>query len=124
VIVGKRELSFVLNYWEVHKIGGKIILFGKKRKSIYCLVIIGRFENSRIKLQCLMQLFPLSRPCQFQKKQTNKTVSWFDSSVSGSGRFFFSFVFCKFFVMVLIKVLLHCFVADKWHSMCEKTEVS
>lgn len=87
----EKELSFVLNYWEVQKIGGKIIVFGKKRKSIYCRVIIGRFEKSGVKLQCLMQVFPLSCPCQFQKKQTNKTVSWFDSSVSGSGRFFLFF---------------------------------
>ena len=32
----------------------------------------------------------------------------------------FSFSCCKIFVMVMIKVLLHCRVADKWHSVCEK----
>ena len=34
--------------------------------------------------------------------------------------FIFSFSCCKIFVMVVIKVLLHCRVADKWHSVCEK----
>ena len=32
----------------------------------------------------------------------------------------FSFSCCKIFVMVVMKVLLHCRVADKWHSVCEK----
>ena len=32
----------------------------------------------------------------------------------------FSFSCCKISVMVVIKVLLHCRVADKWHSVCEK----
>ena len=34
--------------------------------------------------------------------------------------FIFSFSCCKIFVMVVMKVLLHCRVADKWHSVCEK----
>ena len=34
--------------------------------------------------------------------------------------FIFSFSCCKIFLMVMIKVLLHCRVADKWHSVCEK----
>ena len=56
------------------------------------------------------------------RKKEKKSVSSFDSSISGSGWFFciFSFSCCKIFVMVVIKVLLNCRVADKWHSVCEK----
>ena len=56
------------------------------------------------------------------KKHTNKNkrCELFDSSVSVSGRFFvfLSFVCCKIFVTVVIKVLSLCCVADKWHSVC------
>ena len=59
--------------------------------------------------------------CQFSKKK--KGLSYFDSSVSGSETFFYLkkilFVCCNIFVMVVIAVLLHCCVADKWHSVCE-----
>ena len=55
--------------------------------------------------------------CQFKK-----IVRYIDYSALNSGRVFLFLLlfFCKIFVMVVIKVLLHCCVADKWHSVCEK----
>ena len=62
-----------------------------------------------------------------KKKNTNnnKRCELFDSSVSVSGRVFvfLSFVCCKIFVTVVIKVLSLCFVADKWHSVCAEQAI-
>ena len=52
-------------------------------------------------------------------------LDWLVDSVLSPGRFFYFFlVYCKIFVMVVIKMLLHCCVVDKWHSVCEKENTS
>ena len=70
---------------------------------------------------CYSVLF-LAKQCNsvFSTSSPLQVQSQTDYSVLSSGRFFYIFlVCCKMFVMVVIKVLFYCCVADKWHSVCE-----
>ena len=70
---------------------------------------------SFVSCQTVQQCSPAPALCQFKKMWDRLT------SVLSSGRFFYFFLFCcKIFVMAVIKELLYCCVADKWHSVGEK----
>lgn len=72
--------------------------------------------------------FPLSRPLlvpnkkKKRKEERKKKCEFVWQQYIRFRKIFliFSFSCCKISVMVVIKVLLHCRVADKWHSVCEK----
>ena len=71
--------------------------------------------------------FPPSRPLLVQNKtkkegRKKKKCEFVRQQYIRFRKIFliFSCSCCKIFVMVVMKVLLHCRVADKWHSVCEK----
>ena len=85
-------------------------------------------DSGFVSCQTVQRLFPTHQPfasskqkkkkkgrkkekCEFVRQQYIRFRKIF---------FIFSFSCCKIFVMVVIKVLLHCRVADKWHSVCEQ----